>query len=93
MTQINREARKAALKRVLARTDSIITPKIPIELPESDTSDLLERVEQGYMESKIGSLLEDARKTRDIGKRELAPVALAQHTDESVRLRKPRTSS
>ncbi len=72
MTQINREPRKAALKRVLARTDSIITPKIPVELPESDQIDLLERVEQAYMELKIGSLLEDARKTRDIGKRELA---------------------
>ncbi len=72
MTQINRDARKAALKRVLARTDAIITSKIPIDLPESDPTDLLERVEQGYMELKIGSLLEDARKTRDIGKRELA---------------------
>jgi hypothetical protein len=72
MTQINREARKAALKRVLNRTDSVIVPKIPVEIPESDPADLLELVEQGYMELKIGALLEDARKTRDIGKRELA---------------------
>jgi hypothetical protein len=72
MTQINREARRAALKRVLNRTDSVIVPKIPVEIPESDPADLLELVEQGYMELKIGALLEDARKTRDIGKRELA---------------------
>jgi Helix-turn-helix domain len=72
MTQANREARKAALKRVLARRDDIIIPKHPVEIPDEDPSDLLERVEKGYMELKIGALLEDARKTRDIGKRELA---------------------
>jgi hypothetical protein len=72
MTQINREARKAALKRVLARRDDIIVPKYPVQIPDEDPRDLLELVEQGYMESKIGALLEDARKTRDIGKRELA---------------------
>jgi Helix-turn-helix domain len=72
MTQANREARKAALKRVLARRDDIIIPKHPVEIPDEDPSELLERVEKGYMELKIGALLEDARKTRDIGKRELA---------------------
>lgn len=72
MTQINREARKAALKRVLERRDDIIIPKHPVEIPNEDPADLLERVERGYMELKIGALLEDARKTRDIGKRELA---------------------
>jgi hypothetical protein len=72
MTQANREARKAALKRVLVRRDDIIIPKHPVEIPDEDPADLLERVEQGYMELKIGALLEDARKTRDIGKRELA---------------------
>ncbi len=49
-----------------------VIPKHPVEIPEEDPRDLLERVEQGYMELKIGALLEDARKTRDIGKRELA---------------------
>ncbi len=68
----NVEARKAALQRVLKLRDDIIIPKTPVNIPEEDPRDLLEMVEQGYMESKIGALLEDARKTRDIGKRELA---------------------
>ncbi len=52
--------------------EGLVIPKHPVEIPDEDPSDLLELVEKGYMELKIGALLEDARKTRDIGKRELA---------------------
>lgn len=69
---INRAARKAALKRVLERQDDVITPKLAVFIPDSDPTHLLETVEQAHIEIQIGTLLETARKTRDIGKRELA---------------------
>jgi Helix-turn-helix domain len=68
----NSEARQAALQRVMMMGEGPVIPKHPVEIPDEDPSELLERVEKGYMELKIGALLEDARKTRDIGKRELA---------------------
>ena len=79
MTQINREARKAALERVMKCTDDIIIPKGPVFLVESDPADLLETVERGYIASKIGDLLEQARKQRKIGKRELARALQTSH--------------
>jgi hypothetical protein len=68
----NSEARQAALRRVMMMGEGPVIPKIASYIPDEDPRELLELVEQGYMESKIGALLEDARKTRDIGKRELA---------------------
>ena len=49
----NREKRKAALTRVLARRDNIIIPSEPVFLVEFDPADLLETVERGYIESKV----------------------------------------
>jgi hypothetical protein len=75
----NLEARKAALARVMARTDDIIYPKTPTFIPESDPDTLLETVEQAYLSEKIGELLEAARKQRKVGKRELARALQTSH--------------
>ena len=69
----NREARKAALEHVLQMRDEVITPDGPDRtVPETSTETMLEMVEQGYVQATIGALLEQARLTRKVGKRELA---------------------
>ncbi len=75
----NREARKAALATVLAMTDDNIVPSVSTFIPEADPNQLLETIEQGYIASKIGDLLEAARKQRKIGKRELARALQTSH--------------
>lgn len=75
----NREARKAALAKVLAMTEDNIIPEVPTFIPEENPDQLLEVVEQAYMSSKIGDLLEMARKQRKVGKRELARALQTSH--------------
>jgi hypothetical protein len=75
----NREARKAALARVLAMTEDNIIPDVPTFIPEENPDQLLEVVEQAYLSSKIGDLLEMARKQRKVGKRELARALQTSH--------------
>lgn len=75
----NREARKAALATVLAMREDNIIPDLPTFIPEANPNVLLETVEQAYIASKIGDLLELARKQRKIGKRQLARALDTSH--------------
>ena len=75
----NREAGKAALTKVLAMTEDNIIPDVPTFIPDESPAQLLEVVEQAYMSSKIGDLLEMARKQRKIGKRQLARALQTSH--------------
>ena len=75
----NPEARKAALAKVLAMREDNIVPEKPMPIPSANPEMLLETVEQAFIASKIGNLLEMARKQRKIGKRELARALQTSH--------------
>ena len=75
----NPEARKAALVKVLAMREDNIVPEKPTPIPSANPEMLLETVEQAFIASKIGHLLETARKQRKIGKRELARALQTSH--------------
>ena len=69
----NREERRAALEQVLQMREEIITPDGPNrEIPETGLEETMVMVARGYVQATIGELLEQARLTRKIGKRELA---------------------
>jgi ribosome-binding protein aMBF1 (putative translation factor) len=69
----NREERRAALEQVLQMREEVITPDGPKrEIPETGLEETIELVARGYVQATIGELLEQARLTRKIGKRELA---------------------
>jgi ribosome-binding protein aMBF1 (putative translation factor) len=69
----NREERRAALEQVMQMREEVITPDGPNrEIPETGLEETIELVARGYVQATIGELLEQARLTRKIGKRELA---------------------
>ena len=69
----NREARRAALEQVMRMRDEVITPDGPArEIPETGLEETVKLVARGYLQATIGELLEQARLTRKVGKRELA---------------------
>jgi ribosome-binding protein aMBF1 (putative translation factor) len=69
----NRDERRAALEQVMQMREEIITPDGPNrEIPETGLEETIELVARGYVQATIGELLEQARLTRKIGKRELA---------------------
>jgi ribosome-binding protein aMBF1 (putative translation factor) len=67
----NREARREALQRVIARRDDVIIPKKLTFIPE-DAPPLETILQAALLEKTVGGLLEDARKERKVSKRELA---------------------
>jgi ribosome-binding protein aMBF1 (putative translation factor) len=69
----NRDERRAALEQVMQMREEVITPDGPNrEIPETGLDETMAMVARGYVQATIGELLEQARLTRKIGKRELA---------------------
>jgi ribosome-binding protein aMBF1 (putative translation factor) len=69
----NRDERRAALEQVMQMREEVITPDGPNrEIPETGLEETMAMVARGYVQATIGELLEQARLTRKIGKRELA---------------------
>jgi ribosome-binding protein aMBF1 (putative translation factor) len=72
MSQINRDKRKAALAAVMQMGEGQVVPKKKQAIPSQTLEDLKSAVESGYLAQTVGQLIEQARKTRGLGKRELA---------------------
>lgn len=72
MSQTNRARRKAALKTVMQMGEGPVVPLKKRRIPSEPVEKLGATVEAGYLAQTVGELLEKARQTRGLGKRELA---------------------
>lgn len=72
MNDANRAKRKAALAQARAMGEGPVVPAKPVKVPQAEVEDLEAIVEEGYLAQTVGELLEKARQTRGLGKRELA---------------------
>ncbi len=75
----SRTSRRAALARVMKMKGDVVVPDKPSFIPHADVSKLEAEVEAGYIEMTIGALLEQARSTRKLGKRELSRKLGSNH--------------
>lgn len=69
---VNRDKRKAALRAAMTMGEGPVVPSKKAKLPSEDVNQLAATVESGYLAQTVGELLEKARQTRGLGKRELA---------------------
>lgn len=72
MNQSNRHKRKAALATVMQMGEGAVIPNQKQSVPSQSVKYLEAAVESGYLAQTVGELLEQARKVRGLGKRELA---------------------
>ena len=79
MNPDNRAKRKAALAAVMQMGEGPVIPKSKTALPSEAVEHLEQTVEKGYLAQTIGELLEKARQTRGLGKRELARKLETSH--------------
>lgn len=79
MNPDNRTKRKAALAAVMQMGEGPVTPKTKTVLPSEAVEQLEQTIAQGYLAQTIGELLEKARQTRGLGKRELARKLETSH--------------
>jgi ribosome-binding protein aMBF1 (putative translation factor) len=79
MSQVNRNKRKAALAAVMQMGEGQVVPKKKQAIPSQTLEHLESAVESGYLAQTVGQLIEQARKTRGLGKRELARKLATTH--------------
>lgn len=80
MNPTNREKRKAALAQVRVMGEGRVIPAKPMKVSQAQAEDLEATVEQGYLAQTVGELLEKARQSRGLGKRELARRLESTHS-------------
>lgn len=74
-----RAAKRAALEQVMQMGEGVITPDKASFIPTANIDTLEQDIETAYVEATIGKLLETARTTRNLGKRELSRKLGSNH--------------
>jgi hypothetical protein len=80
MSQSNRDRRKAALAAAIQLGEGPVEPVHESIVPDQGADYLEEAVTSGFLLHTVGQLIEQARKARGLGKRELARKLATTHS-------------